>query len=96
MKYQIINDPENIDIVVFDSYLVKDDAEKTKILEEIMADPAYAEMPRTRSLKSYLKEWKAHNTLYNWGWFKDRTQNVNLDEKDGETNIIWSILAWFE
>lgn len=94
MKYQIINDPENPNIVVYDSCLVKDDKKKIALLEEIMKDPLYNEVPRTRTLKSYLKEWKGHNALYNWGWFKSRTQNVDLDEKGD--SILWTILSWFE
>lgn len=32
-----------------------------------------------RSLKSYVREWRAHNRLYKLGLFKDRTKDVDLN-----------------
>ena len=60
-----------------------------------MNDPLYKEAERTRTLKSYLIEWKAHNTLYNWGLFRSRTANVDLDENE-KRMILYYILSIFE
>ena len=40
----------------------------------------------TRTDKSWINEWKAHNVLYKWGIEPDRSKHVDLDE--GETLLI--------
>ena len=35
-----------------------------------------------RSLKSWIKEWKAHNRLYRLGFFKSHTKDCDLEENE--------------
>lgn len=35
-----------------------------------------------RSVKSWIKEWKAHNRLYKWGLFKEHTIDCDLEEHE--------------
>ena len=37
--------------------------------------------PVTRSLKSYSREWRGHNRLYNWNIAIDHTKDVDLEER---------------
>lgn len=45
----------------------------------------------TRSLNSYVNEWKGHNNLYKLGLFKDHTKDVDLEEPQ---SILWRIIWW--
>ena len=93
MIYTINNDSNNPNITIYDSYLVKNDNEKIRILREIMSDPLYHKVKRNRTLNSYLKEWKAHNVLYRWGLFRNRTKDVDFEN---DYKKIYSLLAIFE
>jgi hypothetical protein len=45
----------------------------------------------TRTVNSYVNEWKGHNRLYNLGLFKKHTKDVDLEENQ---KLIWKII-WF-
>ena len=69
-------DAEHKNITLVDSWFVHDKATQVKILEELLEE---YEWFRVRSLKSYLREWRAHNRLYYWGLWKDRTKDTDLN-----------------
>ena len=41
-----------------------------------------------RSIKSWVKEWKAHNRLYKWGLFKEHTVDCDLEEHEKVHRLI--------
>ena len=45
-----------------------------------------------RKMKSFLREWKAHNICYQHGWWKERTAEVDFEAKQ---NIFYKIGYWF-
>lgn len=71
---------ENIQIK--DSYLIKSDGDKEQIIDMMMGSEDFKNQNYTRSKKSYLREWKAHNFLYSWGIQKQRTKDVDFSEKE--------------
>ncbi len=79
-------------IHIHNSYKIKNDKVKKLMLKQIMKDPLFK---GTRSLSSYLKEWKAHNYLYELGIEPERTAHVDLDEKD-ERQRVYELLAILE
>lgn len=68
---------DGVDIV--DSYEVKDDIVKKEFLEALQS--AGFNFGK-RSIDSMIIEWKAHNILYNKGWFKKRTKDTGLNPKE--------------
>ena len=48
----------------------------------------------TRSINSYVREWKGHNKLYNLHLFRSRTKDVDLEEPSKwYLEFIWLILG---
>jgi len=73
----------NNNIHIRDSYLVKSDEDKIEILDAIISSDEYIKENHNRSRGSYLREWKAHNVLYEWGIAPSRTASVDLNEDEG-------------
>lgn len=49
-----------------------------------------------RSIKSYVKEWHAHNVLYYMGLFRSHTADVDLNDDETKFrlfiyNILWCV-----
>ena len=65
-----------LNITIKDSYKYKD--RETQIATIKIFLTSY-EWFRGRSLKSYIREWRAHNRLYTLGIFKSRTKDVDLN-----------------
>lgn len=80
-----------------DSYTIKDDALKKKFLDLIIMKGKLLGFEYKRTFNSWLREWKAHNTLHNWDYKKERTADVDLNENESFLKrFIYSILAIFE
>lgn len=62
---------------VYDSYLMNNVADEIK---EIIAKRREKGLPITRSMKSYIRETKAHNRLYKLGLFRKHTKSTDLEE----------------
>lgn len=78
-KRVIITFSQN-NIQIKDSYLITNDKHKEYIIDTILNSKEFAERKYTRSKKSYLREWKAHNFLYKLGIQKQRTKDVDFSE----------------
>ncbi len=67
------------DVRIVDSYKVENSKDMIRILKLFKLKTGY----RTkRSLKSWIKEWKAHNRLYKLGLFKSHTKDCDLEENE--------------
>ena len=67
--------PKNIHI--HDSYKIKKEAGMNFILDRILElDDSIL---KTRSRKSIIREWKAHNICYNLGLFKKSAQHTDIE-----------------
>lgn len=71
---------ENIHIK--DSYKIRNVSEMKEILELIGSEALRRCIPYKRSINSWLREWKAHNYLYDMNYEKDRTGSVDLNEDE--------------
>ena len=50
-----------------------------------------------RTIGSWLREWRAHNVLYKWGYQPDRTKSVDLNEDETQIRKIgYFLLSIFE
>lgn len=95
---QTIVNIENLNIHISNSYQFNS-KEMNKILDYIMSKD-YFKMLTTagfsRSKKSMLREWKAHNLLYNLGYEKERTGSIDLDQNESFSRRIgYFILSLF-
>ena len=66
---------------IYDSYLMTN---VKKQVEDIINKRVDMELETTRTLKSYIRETKAHIRLYKLGLFREHTRNCDLEE-----NIKW-------
>lgn len=71
----MVNSAENV-VSILDSHLHNDDDVKKLFINYILE--TYPNM-RKRTAKSLLREWKAHNILYNMGIEIERTRTSDLD-----------------
>lgn len=92
------NFKKGVDIIYYEdstkvtnSYLLDDDD-----IERVAAEIAYSRSCKfdwrciyLRNEKSYIKEIKAHNRLYNLGLFKSHTQDCDLEE---DQKLIYKII----
>ena len=48
----------------------------------------------TRTLKSQIDEWRAHNVMWSWGYKRNRTGSVDLDQgESGLRKFLYAIIA---
>lgn len=80
-KRVIITFSQN-DIQIKDSYLITNDKHKEYIIDMMMSSEKFNKREYTRSKKSYLREWQAHNVLCKWRIQKQRTKDVNFSEHE--------------
>lgn len=84
--------PKNIHI--HDSYKIKKEAEMNSILDRIVE--LDNNILKTRSRKSIIREWKAHNICYNLGLFKKSAQHTDIEAKQSLFHkICYFILSLF-
>lgn len=75
---------------IHDSYSIEND-EIEDLIKEVIEVRKKNKYKVTRSVKSYVKEVKSHNKLYELGLFKTNTKDTDLEE-----NIVWwkNIIYW--
>ena len=91
---QVIMDVEGQNIHIHNSYQVTKTEDMKMILETIMGKSFYTKMTDAgfdRSKGSMLREWKAHNVLYQRNYEVNRTKSVDLDQKES----IWRRFCYF-
>lgn len=66
---------------IYDSYLIKNVKAEVK---DIIIKRQKEGYKTNRTMRSYIRETKAHNRLYKLGLFKKHTKNTDLEE-----NIKW-------
>lgn len=81
------NDPLDPNIKIYDSAGIICTDDMIHILDFIMADPLYTEVQRTRTLISYLTEWRAHNWLYERNISPECTIDVDLEEHEAKGRL---------
>lgn len=69
-------------IYIKDSYQIKNDKDKEYLLDTIINSNEYITGNYSRTKTSYLREWKAHNALYEWGVSPERTGSVDLNNDE--------------
>lgn len=69
-------------IHIKDSYRIQSDEDKKQILHKIMGSHSYVAGHYKRNFKSYLREWKAHNYLYNKNFKREQTASVDLNDNE--------------
>lgn len=81
-------------IHIQDSFAITSKEEMITILNAIRVETAKNGYFYDRDNKSWLIEWRAHNRLYNWGFEKERTGSVDLNESESKIRLfLYSIIA---
>ena len=75
---------------VENSYLLTTRKAIKEQVEEIIDYRNVTKRLVTRSINSYVREWRGHNRLYNWNIARSHTKDVDLNEN----NSIFEELAW--
>lgn len=82
-------DSKNIHIV--NSYLVNN---KSKMFTILILFKEVTKYKSKRTLKSWIREWKAHNRLYRVGLFRSHTRDCDLEENEKlHRLIVYQILG---
>jgi len=86
-----------MNVHVENSFLIKEDALKKKFIDLIIMNGKLLGFEYKRTFESWLREWKAHNTLYNWNYKRERTASVDLNEDESFIKrLCYFFLALFE
>lgn len=86
-----------MNVRVENSFLIKDDVLKKKFIDLIIMNGKLLGFEYKRTFDSWLREWKAHNTLYNWNYKRERTASVDLNEDESFIKrFCYFFLALFE
>lgn len=72
-------------IKILDSYKVQSKVIMELILMKFQQDTKFKSK---REMKSWLKEWKAHNRLYNLGLYRKHTKNCDLEESEKKHRLL--------
>jgi len=79
-------DVEHLNIHIENSYIITNKKLIRDYIDVIMNMTDFSELRKagfTRTAKSMYNEWVAHNVLYRFGYKKEQTSNVDIDQ--GET-----------
>lgn len=76
----------NIHIV--NSYQVRTKEDMETIVKSIRTEAAQNGFEYSRSNSSWVKEWMAHNYMYDKGFQKDRTGSVDLNEDESKLRLL--------
>ncbi len=68
-----------VNVRILDSHKIKSVKDMIRILKIFKQKTGYKSK---RSLKSWIKEWKSHNRLYNMGLLKEHTVDCDLEENE--------------
>ena len=71
-----------LNIHIVDSFRVKTKRDMSSILDVVFCAACNRGIFYTRKLDSLVREWKAHNVLYNFGYKRERTGSVDLNENE--------------
>jgi len=76
------------------SYLIRTRKSMESKIKDILEERKAKGYLITRSVKSYIREWKGHNRLYYMHLFRNHTKDVDLEENIPLwKEIIWMILS---
>ncbi len=75
----------NPDIKIYDSYKITKEEKQKEVLELLLKYEKLRPSKWDRTVNSMVNEWYAHNLLYNFGYQKNRTKDVDLDNNDENT-----------
>lgn len=70
----------NRGVNIISGYETKNDRHKKQFI--IFAEAKYESVFGKRTMKSLIREWKAHNICYRKGWYKDRAKDTFLDANE--------------
>ena len=93
-KVTIIFDERNIHIR--DSYKVVKSESMRFILQLVKYATANRDIKYKRTMRSWLREWKAHNILYKLNIRRSSSQSTDLSEKESwQRRLAYFILSMF-
>jgi hypothetical protein len=73
---------DNQNIHLNESYTITDPVCMQEIINLIREEGKKLNLFYKRNDESWIREWKAHNMLYNAGLYKDRTAHTDLNEDE--------------
>lgn len=82
----IIDNRENEDMIILDSYKIDDANIRNQIIDIILdyTEKYPTEIKWQRTKDSLLNEWYVHNVLYDLNLYRDHTEDVDFENKEEE------------
>ena len=97
-NFEVTFNYDNLNIHIKDSYKINSKKLVEEALNYIHSTVEYQELVAagyTRTYKSQVDEWRAHNAMWSWGYQRSRTGSVDLDQNESSLRkFIYSILAF--
>ena len=91
-------DYDNLNIQIKDSYRINNALDLEMAVEDIMGSVYFEKLAAagyTRTSKSLIREWRAHNVLYRWGYEKERTGTVDFSQHESRfRRFCYFFLSW--
>lgn len=92
-------DYDNLNIQIKDSYRINSAIDLEIAVNDIMGSVYFKKLAAagyTRTKKSLIREWRAHNVLYRWGIAKERTGSVDMSQHESALRrFCYFFLSWF-
>ena len=76
-----------------DSYRIKKSKDMKNVLDHVRSKAPGEYIVHKRTLKSQVREWRAHNLLYALHIKRSRTRSVDLDNEPGWRRFCYFILS---
>lgn len=98
-NYKITFNYDILNIHIENSHELYTRQEVIDALDYIHSTEEYKELAAagyTRTLKEQVDEWIAHNVMWSWGYKRNRTGSVDLNQNESKfRKFIYSIIAFF-
>jgi hypothetical protein len=97
--YEVTFNYDILNIHIENSHKLYTRQEVVDALDYIHSTEEYKELAAagyTRTLKEQVDEWIAHNVMWSWGYKRNRTGSVDLNQNESKfRKVIYSIIAFF-
>lgn len=97
-KFEVAFDYDILNIHIENSHNLSTREDIVNALTYIHSTEEYKELIAagyTRTTKSQINEWLAHSRLWNWGYKRNRTGSVDLDQNESKfRKFIYFILTF--
>ena len=80
-------------LTIYNGYQTSNKEQMVSFLTSLRNNENKDTIVARRTIKSMVREWRAHNLLYNLHLFRSHTQDVDLDKEPWYRQVVYFILS---